>query len=465
MRIGDRTSQFTPAGFVNAGGATPAKIVPNRSLRAPLERLWAISTLMNPTLELALVCTLLITTAAVVTRRSTLTVRVATLAIAIALCIPIAEKWAASLQTHRVATRLDSYRPRDLTRTPSSPYAGSRQCQSCHPKEYATWEKSFHRTMTQAVTPDTVLADFDDATLEYEGRTYRTFKKGDLFFVDVPKIGTVGAEPEDRVVRPVVMSTGSHHQQLYWYPVPEADEPVDAEASEIYEARCAKCHGDEGLGGDSVEIAMREMVPDYTRMVLSSPTHRHLVDPALDDSELDRMVSLVSRMQLVDRLMQFPFSWVIADGRWVHEDLTFLGPPYEANFYEPFDQGWSNACDGCHAVGARFETPGAGRFGKASAVELGISCEVCHGAGQKHVLRHRSPLTRYASHDENRADDIVNPARLSPARSAAVCGAGRCLRARPYVCRPGRFRRGRKEHRRRATVRTKRLLERPPLPR
>lgn len=377
---------------------------------------------MNPALELALVCTLLITTAAFVTRSSKLTVQVATLALAVACCIPIAEKWAADVRAERVATGLDAYRPRDLTRSPSSPYAGSRQCQSCHPSEYATWADSYHRTMTQAVTPDTVLADFDDVTLSYEGRTYRAFERAGRFYVDMPVIGTLGKEPEDRVVRPVVMSTGSHHQQLYWYPLAQADEAPDVVGESLYAARCASCHGEEGMAGDAPYLTGREMLNDEIEKSLAKPSHRKLFEPALTDGETAHMVRFVRRMQVVDRLMQFPFSWLIHDRRWVHEDQTFLGPPYDVSTTEPFDQGWSNACDGCHAVGARFEAPDVGRLGRAGVVELGISCEVCHGPGQEHVIHHRSPVARYAAHTVAPPNDIVNPARLPPREAAAVCG-------------------------------------------
>ncbi len=379
---------------------------------------------MGPLVELGLVCTLLITTALVVTRRATLTVRVVTVAFAVVLCVPIAEKWANDLRAFRVATQLERYRPQDLTKTPSSPYAGSRQCQSCHPAAYASWAKSYHRTMTQAVTPDTVLANFDDVTLSYEGRTYRAFRRGDRFFVDLPRVGTKGGAGE-RTVRPIVMSTGSHHQQLYWYPRDAADEEPDSASVEIYRNRCASCHGEAGEGGEGASgpyLTARELLPAHIRQSLEAPTHRDLVVPPLEPEELAKMARFVERMQFVDQLMQFPFSWIIGDRRWVHEDLTFLGPPYPENDTEPYDQGWSNACDGCHSVGPRFEAPDPGGVGRAAVVELGISCEVCHGAGQRHVLRHQSPLARYEAHSGQPPDDIVNPARLSPEKSAAVCG-------------------------------------------
>jgi predicted CXXCH cytochrome family protein len=240
--------------------------------------------------------------------------------------------------------------------------------------------------------------------------------------VDVPKVGTTGEDPDDRVVRPIVMSTGSHHQQLYWYPLPNADKAPDAVAEAIYATRCASCHGDDGVGGEAPALTGREHMEGFIRTAMKASTHRHLVNPPLSDEELDKMVRFVLRMQFIDRLMQFPFSWIVADDRWVHEDYTFLGPPYDPSVKEPYDQGWSNACDGCHAVEARFETPDPGRLGRASVVELGISCEVCHGPARNHVLRHKNPLARYRAHNEDIEDDIVNPVDLSPSRGAAVCG-------------------------------------------
>jgi hypothetical protein len=55
--------------------------------------------------------------------------------------------------------------------------------------------------------------------------------------------------------------------------------------------------------------------------------------------------------------------------------------------------------------------------------ELGITCEACHGPGAAHVERHRDPVERYKQHASKSADPtIVHPGKLSPERSAAVCG-------------------------------------------
>ena len=48
-------------------------------------------------------------------------------------------------------------------------FATSGTCQSCHPAQYDAWHRSYHRTMTQAATPSTVLGRFDDVVLEDRG--------------------------------------------------------------------------------------------------------------------------------------------------------------------------------------------------------------------------------------------------------------------------------------------------------
>src|SRR5687768_4881709 len=48
-------------------------------------------------------------------------------------------------------------------------YVSSDTCQSCHPNQYASWHRSYHRTMTQYGTPEAVRGEFEGQTLELEG--------------------------------------------------------------------------------------------------------------------------------------------------------------------------------------------------------------------------------------------------------------------------------------------------------
>jgi predicted CXXCH cytochrome family protein len=58
-------------------------------------------------------------------------------------------------------------------------YVGSGACRPCHPSEHASWSATWHRTMTQRATPETMLA-------------------------------------RPKSAEPVVITTGSHRMQGYW---------------------------------------------------------------------------------------------------------------------------------------------------------------------------------------------------------------------------------------------------------
>ena len=49
-------------------------------------------------------------------------------------------------------------------------YSSSNACRACHPAQYASWRASYHRTMTQVATPETVVADFDGVTVAPRAR-------------------------------------------------------------------------------------------------------------------------------------------------------------------------------------------------------------------------------------------------------------------------------------------------------
>ena len=52
-------------------------------------------------------------------------------------------------------------------------FAGSESCRECHEAEYAAWRGSHHDLAMQHATQETVLGDFDDASYEHGGTTYR----------------------------------------------------------------------------------------------------------------------------------------------------------------------------------------------------------------------------------------------------------------------------------------------------
>jgi Cytochrome c554 and c-prime len=98
-------------------------------------------------------------------------------------------------------------------------YASSQPCQACHPAEYGSWHDSYHRTMTQVATPESVEADFDRTRVDaVDGRPMFLERKGEELWAEFDEPdwdGKGGAPP--RIKRRVVMTTGSHNQQIFWY--------------------------------------------------------------------------------------------------------------------------------------------------------------------------------------------------------------------------------------------------------
>jgi len=98
-------------------------------------------------------------------------------------------------------------------------YVSSDACRACHPAEYDSWHTSFHRSMTQIATPQTVQANFDGTRIaDVQGQPMLLQRRGDEFWAefDDPDGGRPGLQPI-RIARQVLMITGSHHQQVYWY--------------------------------------------------------------------------------------------------------------------------------------------------------------------------------------------------------------------------------------------------------
>ena len=124
------------------------------------------------------------------------------------------------LADHQALLALQSVAPEEHA---AGGYVSSGECQGCHPDAYRAWHDSYHRTMTQLATPDAVLGDFDDVELSVlvpgkrpnapqRIQRYRLSERDGGFFVTL--LGSRPGEP-DQTGR-IVMTTGSHHQQLVW---------------------------------------------------------------------------------------------------------------------------------------------------------------------------------------------------------------------------------------------------------
>jgi len=93
-------------------------------------------------------------------------------------------------------------------------------------------------------------------------------------------------------------------------------------------------------------------------------------------------------------LMVFPAQYNVSTGKW----KTYFPD-------DPAKRVWFQECAGCHATGVNPE--------KKSFVEMGISCESCHGPGSNHV--EAVPGFEIPT--------IIQAGRLTPAAAAQICGS------------------------------------------
>ncbi|HTQ08291.1 MAG TPA: multiheme c-type cytochrome, partial [Polyangiaceae bacterium] len=224
------------------------------------------------TLEIALVLALVAASAGYAWRSSAELPRLAALVIAAAgVLVAVA---AATTRDHREQS------PVAIERAASGS-VGSGACRSCHPSEYASWHRTFHRTMTQVASRATVLGPWNGVKLDVEGRTLELFERGDALFARLPDPAVVAAARRlgnprmaaeaDLVTRRILLTTGSHHQQVFWVDgghdnelrllpisylidsrryVPRRDaflEPPDAPQHAIrWNSNCIQCHATRG---------------------------------------------------------------------------------------------------------------------------------------------------------------------------------------------------------------------------
>ena len=212
----------------------------------------------------------------------------------------------------------------------SEGYVGAASCQECHAEEHHSWTASYHSTMTQIVSPATVIPEVNDEELSYLGNQATLEWRGDELWT------TVTDATGETTTRQIVLSTGSHHAQAFWYTT-----------------------------GD-------------TRV-----------------------------------LRKFPFSYRVAEQRWVPGQSVFLLPPDAEKSYIAQAGVWNHSCSQCHATAIQPRVSSI-RHMETQVADFGIACESCHGPGEAHI-----EATREAEANDLK---IVNPYSLGGKRSSQVCG-------------------------------------------
>lgn len=228
-------------------------------------------------------------------------------------------------------------------------------------------------------------------------------------------------------------------------PSPPAPAPPDDDAQFVGSQVCARCHSEIAAKYQSHPMARAAAVNDEQASPLVTPEHPVVFEEgpyryrvSLEEGRvvhreelLDSRGKVVTtqavnadyalgsgvrgRSYLVDRgglLYQSPVSWYSQEQKW---DLS---PGYSLDVSETrFERRVTDDCLGCH-VGrvAVADREVADRTGSPPFLELGISCERCHGPGREHVA-----FQEGSREGGEGADSIVNPAKLDPWRRDSVC--------------------------------------------
>src|SRR5262245_37594727 len=261
----------------------------------------------------------------------------------------------AAIPEQRIATRPTSVR--------DDGFVSSEPCRACHPSQYETWRTSFHRTMTQVATPETVRSNFDGTIIDaVHGRPMKLERRARELWAEFDDPDWTGADGHlpARIRRQVVMTTGSHNQEVYWYET------------------------------------------DRGRQLGQLPG-----------------TYIITEQRWLPRSMVFlapPNPWPESTtGRWNSICINC-----HTTHGKPRVSAATSAVAG--AVTGAPSRPGTSAP-DSHVAEFGIACEACHGPADRHTRANQNPLRRYVSHLTGRRDETtVQPARLDPKGSSQVCG-------------------------------------------
>jgi predicted CXXCH cytochrome family protein len=103
-------------------------------------------------------------------------------------------------------------------------YVSSATCKECHPKQFDTWWRSYHRQMTQVMNTNTVKAKFDGLVMDSGPARFTLHDSSNRYWVDIQGIEEIKAAqltngaPPTPLRLPMEMMTGSHYFEVFWLP-------------------------------------------------------------------------------------------------------------------------------------------------------------------------------------------------------------------------------------------------------
>jgi predicted CXXCH cytochrome family protein len=242
-------------------------------------------------------------------------------------------------------------------------FVGAESCKSCHEKQHAEWMDTWHAKMERWPSPETVIGDFGNRTINWKNIRIRD-KDG-----KESRISPSG----------LVFREGGK----YRFTLMDKDNPANNQTYEV-----AKTLGGKWDQGYEVRIG-DNYIPAPIRWSVAAQ------DWLIGGFRVDE--------------------WFVVDG-------TPDGRPRRPEEL-PLGRVAEAKCNGCHTTGFEFvqdkETKVWKGVGKG---ELGIACEKCHGPGSKHVAEAESAKASGKPLDPA-ASTIVHPLKdLNALQQTEVCG-------------------------------------------
>ncbi len=125
--------------------------------------------------------------------------------------LPVSLRTRNSVRAEEESNKQEKPWPRSPQYHRDDGYVGSVACKECHADEFSSWHSSYHSSMTQVADRSTVIPEIKEVDLEYQGRKGQLEWQGDELWATVTD--PEGNQSTDRVV----LTTGSHHAQAFWY--------------------------------------------------------------------------------------------------------------------------------------------------------------------------------------------------------------------------------------------------------
>jgi hypothetical protein len=214
-------------------------------------------------------------------------------------------------------------------------------------------------------------------------------------------------------------------------------QPVPARSEEVGSKACSGCHAEiyrkysaTSMSRSSGKTGAGAFTESFDGASFSDPTsgakYRISAGPAGYQMEFSRGDSGVQGRRLLEWfvgsgrvgrsylssldgfLFQAPVSYYSLREKW---DIS---PGYQQHSFIHLTRAVGTGCLQCHASRLQAVAGTQNRFMAPPFLEGGISCERCHGPGKRHVAR-------MTSGNLKSPDEIVNPAKLDPARRDSVC--------------------------------------------